>query len=75
MDALGIDKAPPMIGNSMGGVVGVNLAIKKPDRVEKLVTIGGGVGPNVFSPQPPARACDSCRSSPTPRTRTNSSAG
>ncbi|MCK5751727.1 MAG: alpha/beta fold hydrolase, partial [Mycobacterium sp.] len=44
MDALDIESAP-MIGNSMGGVVGVNLAIKKPDRVEKLVTIGG-VGPN-----------------------------
>lgn len=50
MDALRIDKAA-MIGNSMGGVVGVNLAIKKPERVEKLVTIGG-VGPNVFSPSP-----------------------
>ncbi|MDL9946406.1 alpha/beta fold hydrolase [Gordonia sp. ABSL11-1] len=50
MDALDIEKAP-MIGNSMGGVVGVNLAIKKPDRVEKLVTIGG-VGPNVFSSSP-----------------------
>ncbi|MFW0794271.1 alpha/beta fold hydrolase [Gordonia sp. CPCC 205515] len=50
MDALGIEKAP-MIGNSMGGVVGINLAIKKADRVEKLVTIGG-VGPNVFSPSP-----------------------
>ncbi len=50
MDALGIDKAA-VIGNSMGGVVGINLAIKHPDRVEKLVTIGG-VGPNVFSPSP-----------------------
>ena len=50
MDALDIDSAP-MIGNSMGGVVGVNLAIKKPDRVSKLVTIGG-VGPNVFSSSP-----------------------
>ncbi|PYE18112.1 pimeloyl-ACP methyl ester carboxylesterase [Williamsia limnetica] len=50
MDALGIESAP-VIGNSMGGVVGVNLAIKKPDRVSKLVTIGG-VGPNVFSPSP-----------------------
>lgn len=50
MDALGIASAP-MIGNSMGGVVGVNLAIRKPDRVEKLVTIGG-VGPNLFSPSP-----------------------
>ena len=50
MDALDITSAP-MIGNSMGGVVGVNLAIKKPDRVSKLVTIGG-VGPNLFSPSP-----------------------
>lgn len=50
MDALDITSAP-MIGNSMGGVVGVNLAIKKPDRVSKLVTIGG-VGPNLYSPSP-----------------------
>lgn len=50
MDAVGIESAP-VVGNSMGGVVGVNLAIKKPDRVSKLVTIGG-VGPNVFSPSP-----------------------
>ncbi|MFT4128396.1 MAG: alpha/beta fold hydrolase [Gordonia sp. (in: high G+C Gram-positive bacteria)] len=50
LDALGIESAP-MIGNSMGGVVGMNLAIRKPGRVEKLVTIGG-VGPNVFSPSP-----------------------
>ncbi|WP_161925663.1 alpha/beta fold hydrolase [Gordonia crocea] len=50
MDALGIESAP-IIGNSMGGVVGVNLAIKKPERVAKLVTIGG-VGPNIFSPTP-----------------------
>lgn len=50
MDALGIDSAA-VIGNSMGGVVGINLAIKHPDRISKLVTIGG-VGPNVFSPSP-----------------------
>lgn len=50
MDALGIDDAA-VIGNSMGGVVGINLAIKKPERVRALVTIGG-VGPNVFSPSP-----------------------
>ncbi|MGV9826025.1 alpha/beta fold hydrolase [Gordonia sp. NPDC003429] len=50
MDALGIDDAA-VIGNSMGGVVGINLAIKKPQRVRALVTIGG-VGPNVFSPNP-----------------------
>ena len=50
MDALGIASAA-VIGNSMGGVVGVNLAIKHPDRISKLVTIGG-VGPNLFSPSP-----------------------
>lgn len=48
MEALGIESAS-FIGNSMGGIVGVNLAIKKPDRVSTLVTIGG-VGPNVFTP-------------------------
>ncbi len=50
MDALGIDSAA-MVGNSMGGVVGINLAIKYPERVSKLVTIGG-VGPNLYSPSP-----------------------
>jgi 2-hydroxy-6-oxonona-2,4-dienedioate hydrolase len=50
MDGMGIESAA-MIGNSMGGVVGINLAIKKPERVAKLVTIGG-VGPNIFSPSP-----------------------
>lgn len=50
MDDLHIDSAA-MIGNSMGGVVGINLAINHPDRVAKLVTIGG-VGPNLFSPSP-----------------------
>lgn len=50
MDALGIESAA-VIGNSMGGVVGVNLAIKYPERITKLVTIGG-VGPNVLSPSP-----------------------
>ncbi|MFW0788230.1 alpha/beta fold hydrolase [Gordonia sp. CPCC 205333] len=50
MDALDIDSAA-IVGNSMGGVVGINLAIKHPDRVAKLVTIGG-VGPNLYSPSP-----------------------
>ncbi len=50
MDALGIESAA-VIGNSMGGVVGVNLAIKHPERITRLVTIGG-VGPNVLSPSP-----------------------
>ncbi|MBM7365621.1 alpha/beta fold hydrolase [Gordonia hydrophobica] len=50
MDALSMPSAA-MVGNSMGGVVGINLAIKHPERVEKLVTIGG-VGPNLFSSSP-----------------------
>ncbi|WP_135457409.1 alpha/beta fold hydrolase [Mycobacterium sp. DL99] len=50
MDALNIDSAA-MIGNSMGGVVAVNVAMKYPQRVRKLVTIGG-VGPNLFSQNP-----------------------
>ncbi|MFT4085575.1 MAG: alpha/beta fold hydrolase [Gordonia sp. (in: high G+C Gram-positive bacteria)] len=50
MNALGISSAA-LLGNSMGGVVAVNLAIKHPDRVDKLITIGG-IGPNVFSPGP-----------------------
>lgn len=50
MDALGIESAA-IVGNSMGGVVGINLAIRKPERVTKLVMIGG-VGPNIFSSAP-----------------------
>lgn len=50
MDALGIARTA-VIGNSMGGVVGINLAIRHPERISKLVTIGG-VGPNLFSPSP-----------------------
>lgn len=50
MDALGIESAA-MIGNSMGGVVGSTVAMRNPERVKKLVTIGG-VGPNIFSQNP-----------------------
>lgn len=50
MDALDIESAA-IIGNSMGGVVGAHVAMQHPDRVDKLVTIGG-VGPNIFSQAP-----------------------
>jgi pimeloyl-ACP methyl ester carboxylesterase len=40
-----------VIGNSMGGIVGAQAAIAHPDRVSRLVTIGG-VGTNLFSPAP-----------------------
>lgn len=50
LDALDVDRVD-IIGNSMGGGVGINFAIHQPDRVGKLVTIGG-IGTNVFSPGP-----------------------
>ncbi|MUL65620.1 alpha/beta hydrolase [Mycobacterium sp. CBMA 234] len=50
LDALGIDKVD-VVGNSMGGGVGIHFAINNPDRIGKLVTIGG-IGTNIFSPGP-----------------------
>ena len=50
LDALEVTEVD-VIGNSMGGGVGINFAIKHPARVRKLVTIGG-IGTNVFSPGP-----------------------
>ncbi|KKF01313.1 alpha/beta hydrolase [Mycolicibacterium obuense] len=50
LDALDIERAH-IVGNSMGGGVGVNTAIIAPDRVDRLVTIGG-IGTNIFSPGP-----------------------
>jgi pimeloyl-ACP methyl ester carboxylesterase len=50
IDAIGVDHVD-IIGNSMGGGVGINFAIHHPDRIGRLVTIGG-IGTNVFSPGP-----------------------
>ncbi|ORI18693.1 alpha/beta hydrolase [Rhodococcus sp. 1163] len=50
MEALRIESAA-VVGNSMGGVVGAQVAIRYPQRVTKLVTIGG-IGPNIFSQNP-----------------------
>ncbi|GAB3217874.1 alpha/beta fold hydrolase [Mycolicibacterium hippocampi] len=50
LDALGVDRVD-IIGNSMGGGVGISTAIHHPHRVRRLVTIGG-IGTNVFSPGP-----------------------
>ena len=50
VDALGLDSVD-IIGNSMGGGVALNYAIAHPERVGKLVTIGG-IGRNLFSPGP-----------------------
>ncbi|MBA9007213.1 alpha/beta fold hydrolase [Thermomonospora cellulosilytica] len=50
LDGLGLHQVD-VIGNSMGGIVGVQWALAHPDRVRRLVTIGG-IGPNVLSPAP-----------------------
>ncbi|MFE7421513.1 alpha/beta fold hydrolase [Rhodococcus sp. NPDC057529] len=50
LDGLGLDEVA-MLGNSMGGIVATQFAIAHPDRVSKLITIGG-VGRNLFSPGP-----------------------
>lgn len=50
LDALGVDKVH-IVGNSMGGGVGITFAIHNADRIGRLVTIGG-IGTNIFSPSP-----------------------
>ncbi|MEN4479674.1 alpha/beta hydrolase [Mycolicibacterium cosmeticum] len=50
LDALGVERVD-IIGNSMGGGVGISVAINAPQRVGRLVSIGG-IGTNVFSPGP-----------------------
>ncbi|OBA97039.1 MULTISPECIES: alpha/beta fold hydrolase [Mycolicibacterium] len=50
LDALGVERVD-IVGNSMGGGVGINTAINAPDRVGRLVTIGG-IGTTIFSPGP-----------------------
>ncbi len=50
VDALGLDTFD-VIGNSMGGGVGIGYDIANPGRIRRLVTIGG-IGRNIFSPGP-----------------------
>src|SRR6201996_5509658 len=50
VDALEL-KTVDVLGNSMGGGVGINYAIAHPDRVGKLVTIGG-IGRNILTAAP-----------------------
>ncbi|WP_326635859.1 alpha/beta fold hydrolase [Streptosporangium sp. NBC_01755] len=50
LDGLGLHQAD-VIGNSMGGAIGAQVAMAHPDRVRRLVTIGG-IGRNLFSPGP-----------------------
>lgn len=50
LDGLGLHRVD-VIGNSMGGIIGAQVAMRHPDRIGRLVTIGG-IGPNLFSPAP-----------------------
>jgi pimeloyl-ACP methyl ester carboxylesterase len=50
LDGLGLHQVD-VIGNSMGGIVGLQVAAAHPERVRRLVTIGG-IGRNIFSPGP-----------------------
>lgn len=50
LDGLGL-KQVDVVGNSMGGLVGTRFAVAEPERVRRLVTVGG-IGRNLFSPAP-----------------------
>lgn len=50
LDGLGLHQVD-VIGNSMGGIVAAQVAAAHPDRIRRLVTIGG-IGRNIFSPAP-----------------------
>ncbi|MEV0354881.1 alpha/beta fold hydrolase [Nocardia sp. NPDC050697] len=50
LDGLGLDRVR-IVGNSMGGFVGTEFALAHPERVERLVTIGG-IGTPLFSASP-----------------------
>jgi 2-hydroxy-6-oxonona-2,4-dienedioate hydrolase len=51
LDGLGIERLA-MVGNSLGGGIVARLAAAQPERVSRLVTLGG-VGVPFFSPLPP----------------------
>lgn len=50
LDGLSLDRVR-LIGNSMGGFIATDFALSAPERVEKLVTVGGA-GTSVLSPMP-----------------------
>jgi len=51
MDAIKIDKAS-FVGNSLGGATSLMVALRAPDRVNRLVLMGTGGSQAIFSPMP-----------------------
>jgi 2-hydroxy-6-oxonona-2,4-dienedioate hydrolase len=52
MDVLKIDKAH-LVGNSMGGITALTFALQYPDRLGKMIIMGGGgLGQSLFVPMP-----------------------
>jgi pimeloyl-ACP methyl ester carboxylesterase len=49
MDKLGIERAP-LVGHSMGGTVSLSVAIRYPERVEKVVIIGSPIHGSSLAP-------------------------
>ncbi|ETK36993.1 alpha/beta fold hydrolase [Microbispora sp. ATCC PTA-5024] len=50
LDGLGLHQVD-VVGNSMGGIVAAQVAAAHPERVRRLVTVGG-IGVGLFSPSP-----------------------
>jgi len=51
LDALGIRQVA-IVGNSMGGQVGLKFGLDNPDMLSKVVIMGSGAVPSFMSPQP-----------------------
>lgn len=51
MDAIGVQKAS-LVGNSLGGATSLMVALRAPDRVNRLVLMGTGGSQAIFSPMP-----------------------
>jgi pimeloyl-ACP methyl ester carboxylesterase len=51
MDEINVDKAS-FLGNSLGGATSLMVALRAPDRVNKLVLMGTGGSQAIFSPMP-----------------------
>ena len=51
MDAIGVQKAS-FVGNSLGGATSLMVALRAPDRVNRLVLMGTGGSHAIFTPMP-----------------------